>query len=252
MTGSVLLPPDFDSLLALAVRQFWGLRTSGTGTQEGQRAQVISGKNLDGFIGLVESLCEHSGIPARSVFARGRRDMHLPGYFRPTKNWDVVIVHERRLVAALEFKSQVGSFGNNANNRAEEAVGNGVDLWQAHDHGAFSPQNHRVPSDAPDPRPPFLGYLMVLEDCEDSRRPIRINSPHFHVFPAFNGASYAERYQILCERLMEQNIYQAAALLLSPGLGGINRGEHSSLSTATSARSFFLELSARLAAASEQ
>ncbi|MEY3276128.1 MAG: Restriction endonuclease XhoI, partial [Verrucomicrobiota bacterium] len=35
--------------------------------------------------------------------------MILPGYFRATKNWDVLVVHRDRLLAAFEFKSQVGS-----------------------------------------------------------------------------------------------------------------------------------------------
>jgi hypothetical protein len=47
----------------------------------------------------------------------------LPGYFRPTKLWDVLVIHDKRLLAAIELKSQVGpSFGNNFNNRTEEAT----------------------------------------------------------------------------------------------------------------------------------
>lgn len=43
---------------------------------------------------------------------RDRRVLTLPGYFRPTKLWDLLVVQEGRLIAALEFKSHVGpSFG---------------------------------------------------------------------------------------------------------------------------------------------
>jgi hypothetical protein len=33
------------------------------------------------------------------------------------------------LVATVEVKSQVGSFGNNFNNRVEEAIGSATDFW---------------------------------------------------------------------------------------------------------------------------
>ena len=59
--------------------------------------------------------------------------MELPGFYRPTKKWDLVVVRDGRLCAAIEMKSQVGpSFGNNFNNRTEEAVGSSVDLWRAY------------------------------------------------------------------------------------------------------------------------
>ena len=60
----------------------------------------------------------------------GRKVLTLPGFFRPTKLWDLLIINQGGLVAALELKSQVGpSFGNNFNNRTEEALGTAVDLW---------------------------------------------------------------------------------------------------------------------------
>jgi hypothetical protein len=93
----------------------------------------------------------------------------LPGFFRPTKSWDVLVTNKGRLVAAVELKSQVGSFGNNLNNRTEEAIGTAVDLWTAHRDGAFG-------KDAP---PPFVGWLMLIEDSAKSRTPVRCSSPHF-------------------------------------------------------------------------
>jgi hypothetical protein len=153
------------------------------------------------------------------VYSTGRRNLTLPGYYRPTKSWDVVIIHRQRLLAALEFKSQIGSFGNNFINRTEEAIGNATDLWAAAKHGAYTPMNHTAstPTAADkDPRLPFLGFLMLLEDCKRSTRPVSSSSPHYHVLPEFNKSSYADRYRILCERLMEENLYKAACLMLSP------------------------------------
>jgi hypothetical protein len=93
-------------------------------------------------------------------------------------------------MAAIELKSQAApSFGNNFNNRTEEAIGTGVDLWTAYREGAFGETTK-----------PFVGWLMMVEDCKDSRTPVRDSSPHFSVFPEFSGASYAERYNILCRK----------------------------------------------------
>lgn len=250
-----LLPETFDSEIAAATREFWKARSSGSSAQGGSRGKVIAGKNLDGFLQVVHSVARHCGLPESSVFSTGRRDLTLPGYYRPTKNWDVVIVHEQKLLAVLEFKSQVGSFGNNFNNRAEEVIGNASDLWAAAVHGAYAPANHTSkPADTPKeaPRPPFLGYLMILEDSESSTRPVSVSSPHYNVFPEFNESSYAQRYRILCERLMEQKLYHSACVMLSSHKGGKAQGAYQSLSAATSVRSLFAQLAGQLLAAVEE
>lgn len=247
-----LLPEHFDDLVVAAVSVFWESRLSGSTAQEGSRGGVVSGKNMDGFIEVTKQIAAHCGVPSTAVFADGKRDLSLPGYYRPHKNWDVLIIHEGRLLAVLEFKSQVGSFGNNFNNRAEEAIGNATDLWVANSEGAFAPERHLVyEGPAPsDPRPPFLGYLMLLEECEGSMRPVDAPIAQYPVFPEFRGASYAVRYRMLCERLVERGLYNAAALLLSPSKG-VGPATWSSLSPATGVRNLFAELAGRLLAANE-
>ncbi len=95
---------------------------------QGERAGVTAGKNMDGFIALVSDLVRANGLVQAKIH-RKRRAVTLPGFFRPTKLWDMVVINEGRLVAALEFKSHVGpSFGNNFNNRTEEAIGSAHDL----------------------------------------------------------------------------------------------------------------------------
>lgn len=112
----------------------------------------------------------------------------LPGYFRLTKLRDIIVMHKGQLIAAVELKSQVGpTFGNNFNNRTEEAIGPEHCLWTAYGEGAFGKQ----------PRP-FIGWLMVVKDAPGSRTPVRDKSPHFLRFKEFNGASYLSRYDILC------------------------------------------------------
>ena len=86
----------------------------------------MGGKQIDGFIRLMAELLEESGLPAESIFLE-KQKIVLPGWFRPTKEWDLVALVDDKLLATVEFKSQVGSFGNNFNNRTEETIGNATD-----------------------------------------------------------------------------------------------------------------------------
>lgn len=77
---------------------------------------------MDGFSRSISKLLTEAGIEEENIFQR--ISVELPGYFRPTKEWDIVVVVDGNLIAAIELKSQIGpSFGNNFNNRTEEALG---------------------------------------------------------------------------------------------------------------------------------
>lgn len=56
---------------------------------------------------------------------------------------------------------------------------------------------------------------MMLEDAPGSTRPVSIREQHFKVFKEFRGTSYAERYGMLCKRLVLERLYDAACLILS-------------------------------------
>lgn len=169
----------------------------------GLRGAVTGGAQMDGFVGLVRQVIIECGIPEDCIYERAR--VELPGYYRPEKKWDLVVVAEDKLIAALEFKSQVGpSFGNNFNNRTEEAVGTALDLWTGFRERAFS-QDFR----------PWLGYLFLLEDSERSQSPVRLREPHFPVDRVFRKTSYAQRYQIFCQRLILERLYDAACFVTS-------------------------------------
>ena len=234
---------NYDAKAREAIRTFWRNRERARQKQanagrsdQGERAGVTTGKNMDGFIALVADIVQANGLTHASVHFR-RRVVTLPGYFRPTKLWDVLVINRHRLVAALEFKSQVGpSFGNNFNNRTEEAIGTAHDLWTAFREGAFGEQTR-----------PFTGWLIVVEDAEGSRKPVRDVSPHYPVFPEFEGASYADRYNILCRKLVQEQLYTAASLLLSPRTA-IGTGEYVELSELTGLRTFVTELAGHIAA----
>ncbi len=164
---------------------------------------------MDGFITLITDIIIEAGVDKSDIYHN--KNLELPGFFRPTKEWDLLVVKDNQLVLALEAKSQVGpSFGNNFNNRTEEAMGCALDLWTAYREGAY---NKTVK--------PWLGYVFMLEDCPESQRPVKVQEPHFKVFPEFINASYAKRYELFCRKLVRECHYNVAAFLLSDKTSGI-------------------------------
>jgi Restriction endonuclease XhoI len=234
---------DYERKAREAVQAFWGNREMARQKQieagnvdAGERAGVTAGKNMDGFVALVIDLVHANGL-GHAAICRNRALLTLPGYFRPTKLWDLLVLNEGRLVAALEFKSQVGpSFGNNFNNRTEEAIGTAHDLWTAYREGAFGKH----------PRP-FIGWMMMVEDAPASRRPVTDRSPHFPVFKEFQGASYLRRYNLLCQRLMQENLYTATSVIASPRSAATD-GAYADLDEMTSLKTFVTSFAGHIAA----
>ena len=194
-----------------AVRDFWRTRARQGEDQrlrgvqdQGARSTVTGGKQMDGFIRTLATRMVAVGVAESWIYA-GRRRSELPGYFRPTKEWDIVVVRNGHLLAAIELKSQIGpSFGNNFNNRTEEAMGSALDIWTAFREGAFG--------DSP---APWLGYLFLLELCDRSQEPIKVREPHFKVFPEFREISYARRYEIFCRKLVRERQYSGSCFLVA-------------------------------------
>lgn len=193
-----------------AVQAFWDAR------DRQQQAQIDAGKIDAGTLGavtggaqmgalevLLTDVLVNAGLPPSDI--RARTALELPGYYRPEKKWDLLVVSGGQLLVAVEFKSQVGpSFGNNFNNRTEEAIGNAEDIWTAYREGRFGRS-----------QPPMLGYFFLLEDCARVHAPVKVVEPYFKVDPVFEGASYAKRYEVLCERLVLERKYSAACLTLA-------------------------------------
>lgn len=254
---SILLPNNFNELVSTAIKQFWTSRTTSTITsQEGGRGSVIAGKNLAGFSALIKAVAQHCGMPEDSVVTIGKKNLTIPGFFRPTKMWDSIIVYKGRLVAAFELKSQVGpSFGNNFNNRTEESIGSAKDFWTAHREKAFELSNfsksNLFTENSKDIKPPFLGYLMLLEECPDSICNVRVEEAHFKTFPEFKDTSYAKRYQLLCEKLVAEGLYSSASLILSERSSGNTEGKYSSPTESLSPTSLFADFAGRLLSAIE-
>ena len=148
-----------------AVKNFWAVRNDGEG--------VLSGKTLDGFVDIIQNIVKSAGLEHATINT-GRTAAQLPGYFRPHKAWDVVVTHKGQLVAAIELKSQVGSIGNNFNNRTEEVLGSGIDLHTAIAEEAFG-------NDADI----FTGYIIVVESTTKSHANPTIDMKNFPVMKGF-------------------------------------------------------------------
>ncbi|MCL5996615.1 MAG: PaeR7I family type II restriction endonuclease [Chloroflexi bacterium] len=221
-----------DDRLQNAVQTFWSVREAQRNAQiargrldAGMRGAVTGGAQMIGLERLVTSIIRAAGLPDTRIIT-GKPEtpeesnvttgLELPGYYRPEKKWDMLILSHGLLVAAIEYKSQVGSLGNNINNRSEEVIGCAEDIRKAHREGRFqySPK-------------PFLGYLFLLEDSLAAHSVRGPKEPHFDVDPVFktdvvtqgkkltHGVSYAKRYEILLRRLQLEELYTATCLLLA-------------------------------------
>lgn len=204
------------NFLTEAVRFFWDKREEQAlkqknqgGKDQGSRSQVTGGKQFEKVAQQFADLLIKIGIPENDIYTNKGKTI-LPGYFRAVKGWDLVIIssdkEEKELIAAIEFKSQVGSFGNNFNNRTEEALGTAVDFKTAWNEHAFLKS-----------RPPWIGYFLLLEDSiYSTRKGRKPGSPHFSPFPEFNTKlSYADKYYQYCIRIIRKNHYNSACLILS-------------------------------------
>lgn len=194
----------------LSIASYWTVRGGQAGRQldlgrpdSGTRGEVLGGQHLNAFINLLRDLIRSAGFTDAEV--RFRSGVELPGYFRPLKKWDIVVTRNGKLCAAVEMKSQVGpSFGNNFNNRSEEAIGSSTDFWIAFREKALGPQQ------------PWLGYFLMVEEAQGSTTPVRLANAVFEPMQVFQNTSYIQRYAILCQRLVLERNYTSSCLLTSP------------------------------------
>jgi hypothetical protein len=226
-----------------AIKSFWKIRDGGKGVRGGQ--------TLNGFIDLISDTINNSGLSDIQIHT-GKKETQLPGYFRPHKSWDIVVISGGKLVVAIELKSQVSSIGKNFNNRSEEVLGSGIDLHSAIEENAFDSDTEV-----------FTGYLILVENSEESRKLAQINMPYFPVmqgflndentrgsvyspntsgkYPTVTGVSYLTRYDLLCKRLVLKKLYTAATLVVSNEQNG-DLGDYDSVSPQTSVESFLMKL----------
>lgn len=217
---------EFSKKIQNAVDFFWKTR-QGQGEKQkkggrpdaGTRGNVTGGKHLDAFVDILFEIGREAGYDVSEIY--DGKDFPIPGYYRPQKNWDVVFAKGRRLVAVVELKSQCGSFGNNCNNRTEEVIGVSHDFWRAYREKVLGVT-----------KAPWIGYFFLLERSEQSTTPVKPAKGKIYLpqMTIFNQASYTRRYEILCERLMLERDYSAAALLSTSSDGVVSPVENDQLS----------------------
>lgn len=194
-----------------AVAAYWGVKKSqnelsaiknkvGAGTA----GSVRSGKHFDTIAALLAKFFLEAGYPSDAIRVTKSQKLELPGYYRPQKQWDLVVAHENTLVAAFELKALGGpSFGNNYNNRVEEALGSAVDLRRAALANLFPGEK------------PWLGYFFIMEDAVGSRSPVQVAEGAIPIDRLWKGKSYQDRFAIFCERLMTESLYDAVCYIIS-------------------------------------
>jgi hypothetical protein len=220
---------DIEKRLHESIQRYWDARAKNKEKQvqsgkidAGTRGEVTGGTQMGALEVLVADILCEAGLKRLDV--RTRTALELPGYFRATKKWDLIVVSDGQLVLAMEFKSQAGkSIGNNVNNRSEEAVGSAKDIWTAFREGRFG----NSPT-------PFLGYFFLLEERDSVKTPVSNKEPYFPVDPAFRGdvkksharkatqgqeryagVSYGKRYELLCRRLVLERLYNCACFVMA-------------------------------------
>ncbi len=180
-----------DEELTQAVTSFWAGRVSGTQAAAHDKA----------FLSLLAR--DFSDLGWNPHVARSANDVEalVSGHFRPAKTWDIVCRGAQGLPRiCVEFKSQVDSYGNNENNRYEEALGSGLDARARHG------------------REIALGFLLVLCEEDATTRPTRdrLAAGTDEAFMSSSHASRREEFarRIVAFRINDLPFYDAAAVLL--------------------------------------
>lgn len=161
-------------------------------SQGGTRDAVVGGKHLDGFNTLVVDELRRLGVPGLSF--RLNTQATLPGYYRASKSWDLLVLRRGEPILAVEYKSMKGSEGKNLNNRMDEVLGVGEDLRAAQAHGLVSRDLRRA-------------YIFVMEATPAVLTPVRTRGVFGAPDPVFDGASYLDRMGIICERIRDGGLY---------------------------------------------
>jgi len=189
-TMAIQLPRDLDARVQAAVRHFWATRTAqarrqqrGKKVDQGARSAVTGGAQMDGFIDLFAELALWAGARPSDIL-RGA-SAELPGLFRPTVRYDLLINRGDHVVCAYKFACLPARLSREHLDRTiEEAIGRAHELWGAYRRSAISFDLG-----------PWFGYVLVVEDTRP--RPT------------------ARSAEDLCRRLVLERLYSDAAFVLA-------------------------------------
>ena len=170
----------------------------------GKRRAVTAGEHLDPLAIELSKRISALGIPSEDIRTT-RSDLSLPGWYRRDKAWDLVAYSKDSLAAAIELKSITGSFGNNSNNRIEKALGSAEDIRLAKREGLLGNNTY----------PPFIGFVMIIYETEDSLKIVQNKALDKRVHPdsIFENANRIQRFSIALSRMIQEKFYDAAWLV---------------------------------------
>jgi hypothetical protein len=186
---------------------------------------------MTGHAVLVKDMLIERGVPPEDIAiqAKGHGGTAVPTWVGPSKEWDVVVYRnrdrehlDREIVALLEFKSQVGSIGNNQTNRLDEAVGCAANIRLHHRMGNLAPVDKRI----------WMGYCLLCCPGDDEIAPTtRLKQP---IMPVDNvwlskasmdasenersarsieGLDYLARYGVALSRLENNELYDKVGFM---------------------------------------
>ena len=212
-----------------AVKQFWS-----TWKKSGTKKPMVG--SMEGFTDLITDIVYANGLTRANVLQQGR-PVSLPGHFSPAQSWDLVVVNEGRLIAAMKLDSVPGELlANHVGMGRKEVLSMAMELRAACRGNIFRGT-----------RQPFVGYLVLLEDALSFRCQVTDVSPYFPIFPEFRNTSYANRFNTLCVKLMREGLYTSAAVILSPRRAS-KSGEYFEMGEDTGLKSFVTTLAGHIAA----
>lgn len=186
---------------------------------------------------LLADLVGKNGHGDEAILTRNNGSPTLPGFYERTTEWDFVVMRQNRLVAVIRVDSVPNPAAENEHQRTAEVVYAAHALQAAYRCGMFGELTNR----------PFVGWLMLVEDAPGSRSPVAEQSPHFPLRPEFQNASYLQRYDLLCRKLMQENLYTAASIISSPATAARD-GRFTEVSEMTGLKNFVTTFAAHIAA----
>lgn len=196
---------QLNSVLSL-LEHFWGEKGAAVERnrldgRDGHGAQARDARHMRQLARFIGQMFIDAGLDESEVFVDGV----IPGYFRRSKSWDIVALHKGHLVGIVELKSQVGSEGNNGNNRIEEALGNAFDAITTH-------EMTQVFGDLP----MWSAFCMVFGSDATTAREIGMRKrPLFDIDPAFVPMTYGSQLAVTAERFIQTGAYSAGWLVTS-------------------------------------
>lgn len=200
-----------ESDIEAGVKAFWRARAAGTQSDSHPKA----------FLDLIAKDLGRLGWSDVRVLEKGqggRKDITVGGYFRPAKQWDVVAWEGETPRIVVEIKTQADSYGNNENNRYEEALGNALDLRAK--YGASV----------------GIGFLFVICEEKESLRKRPQVAPDEE--SCFHDTTHVERRVIFARRIADyllngDKFYDAAAVLIIARDGRFRHPEDAQLGLLT-------------------